>query len=76
MKLVVAIVSGCLLLTVCAFAQPHGKGKGFGPDRNPARVSPKPTPRAIITVGKKANTTRTGCDLKAELKSSSLLLTS
>ena len=44
MKVVIAIMSGCLLLNVCAFAQPHGKGKGFGPDRNPARVTPKPTP--------------------------------
>jgi hypothetical protein len=44
MKLVITIMSVCLSLTVCAFAQPHGKGKGFGPDRNPARVTPKPTP--------------------------------
>jgi hypothetical protein len=30
--------------TAFVTAQPNGKGKGFGPNNNPARVTPKPTP--------------------------------
>jgi hypothetical protein len=39
-----AIVAACLMLPICLTAQPNGKGKGFGPNNNPARVTPKPTP--------------------------------
>ena len=44
MKAAIAIVMSCLLVSICAVAQPHGKGIGFGPKNNPARVTPKPTP--------------------------------
>jgi hypothetical protein len=44
MKLIITIVAGCLLFSICAIAQPHGNGIGFGPNNNPARVTPKPTP--------------------------------
>jgi len=44
MKLIMTIVAGSLLLSICAIAQPHGRGIGFGPNNNPARVTPKPTP--------------------------------
>jgi hypothetical protein len=44
MKLGIAIVTCCLLLSMQLLAQPHGKGIGFGPNNNPARVTPKPTP--------------------------------
>jgi len=38
------IVVACLMLPLFVTAQPNGKGKGFGPNNNPARVTPKPTP--------------------------------
>ncbi|MDP9187326.1 MAG: hypothetical protein M3O72_08235, partial [Verrucomicrobiota bacterium] len=44
MKLIMTILASCLLLSVYAMAQPHGKGIGFGPNNDPARVTPKPTP--------------------------------
>ena len=44
MKLITAIMGTVLLLSIYATAQPHGKGIGFGPNNNPARVTPKPTP--------------------------------
>jgi hypothetical protein len=44
MKTTIAILAACLSLSIYAMAQPHGNGIGFGPDRNPARVTPKPTP--------------------------------
>ena len=44
MKLGITIMAGCLLLSIQLMAQPHGKGIGFGPNNNPARVTPKPTP--------------------------------
>jgi hypothetical protein len=44
MKLITTIVAGCFLLSIYATAQPNGKGIGFGPNNNPARVTPKPTP--------------------------------
>lgn len=43
-KLGVAIVASFLSLSIYVMAQPHGRGIGFGPHNNPARVSPKPTP--------------------------------
>ena len=30
MKLIITIVAGSLLLSICAIAQPHGRGIGFG----------------------------------------------
>ncbi|HUE41228.1 MAG TPA: hypothetical protein VMO75_04805, partial [Chthoniobacterales bacterium] len=38
------IVMSCLLASISAVAQPHGKGIGFGPNNNPARATTKPTP--------------------------------
>ncbi|PYL54679.1 MAG: hypothetical protein DMF29_05835 [Verrucomicrobia bacterium] len=61
MKLIITMLASCLLLSIYAMAQPHGKGIGFGPNNNPARVTPKPTPPDTITVGKKENRTRIGC---------------
>jgi hypothetical protein len=43
-KLALAILAGFLLLSMHVMAQPHGRGIGFGPNKNPARVTPKPTP--------------------------------
>jgi hypothetical protein len=43
-RLRAAVVAACLLLPIGLMAQPNGKGKGFGPNNNPARVTPKPTP--------------------------------
>ena len=43
-KLALAIVAGFLLLSMHVMAQPHGRGIGLGPNKNPARVTPKPTP--------------------------------
>ena len=44
MKLGIAIVMSCLMVSVGAIAKPNGKGIGFGPNNNSARVTPKPTP--------------------------------
>ena len=62
MRLGIAILAGCLLLSIYAMAQPHGRGIGFGPNNNPARVTPKPTPPGTISVGKRVNTIRTACN--------------
>ena len=43
-KLALAISAIFLSLSTSVMAQPHGHGIGFGPDNNPARVTPKPTP--------------------------------
>jgi hypothetical protein len=44
-KLGFAVMLGLLSMSMYVVAQPHGgKGIGFGPFNNPARVSPKPTP--------------------------------
>ena len=48
MKLIITMLASCLLLSIYAMAQPHGKGIGFGPNNNPARVTPKPTPLRIL----------------------------
>jgi hypothetical protein len=43
-RLSAVVVAACLLVPIGLMAQPNGKGKGFGPNNNPARVTPKPTP--------------------------------
>jgi hypothetical protein len=43
-KFIAAGMAAFLAVATCVMAQPHGKGKGFGPTNNPARVTPKPTP--------------------------------
>jgi len=43
-KVGLAMVAAFLSLSTYVVAQPHGHGIGFGPNNNPARVSPKPTP--------------------------------
>jgi len=43
-KVGLAMVVAFLSLSMYVAAQPHGHGIGFGPNNNPARVSPKPTP--------------------------------
>ncbi len=44
-KLGLAVVAASFLsLSMYVGAQPHGRGIGFGPNNNPARVTPKPTP--------------------------------
>ena len=44
MKTSIAIMMSWLLMASYVIAQPHGKGIGFGPNNNPARVTPKPSP--------------------------------
>jgi hypothetical protein len=44
-KLGFAVMVGLLSMSMYVVAKPGGgKGIGFGPHNNPARVSPKPTP--------------------------------
>jgi hypothetical protein len=43
-KLGLAVLAAFLSLSMYVTAQPNGHGKGFGPNNNPARVTPKPTP--------------------------------
>lgn len=44
MKLTIAVAISCVLMSIGAIAKPQGKGIGFGPNNNPAKVTPKPTP--------------------------------
>jgi hypothetical protein len=67
-RLSAVVVAACLIVPIGLMAQPNGKGKGFGPNNNPARVTPKPTPPVTITVGKRENTIRIACETKAKVK--------
>ena len=58
-KIGLAVGATLLSLSVFVAAQPHGHGIGFGPNNNPSRVTPKPTPPDTTLVGRKGSITPT-----------------